>query len=130
LVERARELLQDGIATNTRRGYATATRSFTKFVRSFDQHRDVLPASPSDVALWITQLYNDGLLHTTIKGYLSGLRSAHVDEELDTTWRSSLRLQRVFRATKRHQTGRISKRKLPITFDVLRAITPTLSDSL
>lgn len=72
-------------------------------------------------------LHSRGLRFTTIKVYLCGLAAAHRDAGLSTDWMDSPLTALTMRGIKRTQgTAATIRRKLPITFEVLRAITPLL----
>jgi hypothetical protein len=59
------------------------------------------------------------ILHITIKGYISAVRSLHVDAGLPFEVCNSPALQRVIRGIKRFQGDRDRKPKLPITLDIM-----------
>lgn len=69
-----------------------------------------------------------GLAPTTIKGYLSALRSLHVDEGLPFEFMESPVLQRVIRGIKRFHGG-ATNQKLPISLGLLRRILGLDPDS-
>lgn len=72
-------------------------------------------------------LHSRGLRFTTIKVYLCGLAAAHRDAGLSTEWMSSPLTALTMRGIKRVQgTAATVRRKLPVTFEVLRRITPLL----
>ena len=67
----------------------------------------------------------DSLHHSSIKVYLSAVRSLHIDNGLPDPLINCLQLQRLLRGIKRVQGSSTSKR-LPITVDLLKAIQRSL----
>ncbi|XP_068738045.1 uncharacterized protein [Montipora capricornis] len=67
----------------------------------------------------------DNLNHSSIKVYLSAVRSLHIDHGLPDPLVNCLRLQRLLRGIKRVQ-GPVSPRRLPITVDHLKVIQCSL----
>jgi len=70
-------------------------------------------------------LLADNLNHSSIKVYLSAVRSLHIDHGLPDPLVNCLRLQRLLRGIKRVQ-GPASPRRLPITVDHLKVIQRSL----
>ena len=68
---------------------------------------------------------------STIKVYLAGVRSLHIDHGFDNPLKNCLRLERVIRGVKREQ-GTGTRPRLPITAAILRRLLNPLnySDSL
>ena len=67
----------------------------------------------------------DSLHHSSIKVYLSAVRSLHIDNGLPDPLINCLQLQRLMRGIKRVQGSSTSKR-LPITIDLLKVIQRSL----
>ena len=67
----------------------------------------------------------DNLNHSSIKVYLSAVRSLYIDHGFPDPLVRCLRLQRLLRGIKRVQ-GPVSPRRLPITIDHLRVIQRSL----
>ena len=67
----------------------------------------------------------DSLNHSSIKVYLSAVRTLHVDHGFADPLLNCLRLQRLLKGIKRVQ-GPVTPRRLPITIDHLRAIQRSL----
>lgn len=109
-----------GISENTRATYGSAQKHFMTFMS--DNHvAHPLPASEDNVCLWLAHMSLAPLKYTSIKVYLSGLRSLHIDLGLPTVWKNSRKLERIYRAIKRVQgTADTIKPKLPITTELLR----------
>lgn len=75
-------------------------------------------------------MHRDGLKFSTVKNYLYGLRSAHID--IGVTWmvQHSKRVERMYRGIKREQgIANTVRPRLPITFTVLRLIDSFLDTS-
>ena len=123
------QLADAGLAANTRRAYGTGARSYFVFVQLKLPGTIALPAVLHTACAWIAYLHQRGLKFTTIKAYISGLASAHRDAGLDTkSWLQSPLFSLTFRGIKRVQgTASTVQRKLPITFALLRRITPLLN---
>lgn len=70
-------------------------------------------------------LLADSLTHSSIKVYLSAVRSLHIDNGLPDPLVNCLQLQRLLRGVKRVQ-GSASRSRLPITIDLLKVIQQSL----
>jgi len=85
-----------------------------------------LPATVQSVASWAARLGLDHIKPKTIKGYICGLRSAHIDRGYsDYTVFDSLILLRVIRGIKRRQGDGVPRERKAITRDVLLAVLAT-----
>ena len=98
----AKTLLWYGLAPDTRRGYNTAIRSYEYFCAS--RGISAWPATTLNLIEWVntrafgSAIPNQGQIQPdTISGYLSGLRSYHVDRNYSTPVFESLQLDRVIR---------------------------------
>ncbi|PPQ82917.1 hypothetical protein CVT24_008668, partial [Panaeolus cyanescens] len=78
------------------------------------------------VAEWIGDMVFRGLSASTIRSYISALRSLHVDLGLPYTACESPILQRVLRGAKRLLGNRQVLQKLPINLEILQKISSTL----
>ena len=87
----------------------------------------MLPASEETLIRFCAHLA-DTLHHSSIKVYLSAVRSLHVDESLPDPLVGCLQLRRVLRGIKRHQGSNQPKRQ-PITSDLMRVIHRSLDFS-
>lgn len=130
----AKTLLWYGLAPDTRRGYNTAIRSYEFFCTS--QGKSPWPATNYNLIEWVntrafgSAIPNQGQIQAdTIAGYLSGLRSYHVDRNFSTTVFDSFQLDRVLRGVRR-MFPQAKKTRLPITKDILLNITRTKPTSL
>ncbi len=87
----------------------------------------ILPASQHAVMEWVASLGARGLQPKTIKSYLTGVRSLHVDADLPFAVCESPVVQRLIRGIKRYHGERARNPKLPITLDILRRLCSSLS---
>lgn len=83
----------------------------------------VLPASEATLCLWVSSLALT-LFHTSIRVYLYGLRSLHIDSGLCDPLQVTPQLDRVLRGIKRAQGVGAVKERLAITLDVLQRLRP------
>ena len=120
-------LLVHGLASSTRNSYASSQRKFHNFCIQLGK---IHPSgSPCPVDEWTLCLFTTFLANTvqysTIKVYLSAVRSLHIDQGFPDPLVNCLRLQRVLRGVKRTQ-GDASSQRLPITDDVMVVIFKAL----
>ena len=127
MTERCQFFLYQGLAPSTRRVYLSAQRRYVDFCRQ-DGHLSsdgaLLPADEKSLMRFASFLA-DSLHHSSIKVYLSAVRSLHIDNGLPDPLINCLQLQRLLRGIKRVQGSSTSKR-LPITVDLLKAIQRSL----
>ena len=122
--------MTQGLAPSTRKVYASAKRRFLDFCAH--DHRlspsgSALPASEDALIRFCCHLA-DTLHHSSIKVYLSAIRSLHVEEGLPSPLVGCLRLQRVLRGIKRHQGSNTLQRQ-PITSELMHTIFQSLNVS-
>ena len=67
----------------------------------------------------------DRLHHSSIKVYLSAIRSLHIDQGFPDPLVNCLQLQRLLRGIKRHQGSSLPQRQ-PVTADLMRIIQRSL----
>jgi integrase len=114
-----------GLATTTRDLYSTAFNSYMRHCRLYLDDNP-LPATVQSVASWAARLGLDRIKPKTIKGYICGLRSAHIDRGYsDYTAFDSLLLLRVIRGIKRRQGDGVPRERKAITRDVLLDVLAT-----
>ena len=127
MTERCQFFLYQGLAPSTRRVCLSAQRRYVDFCRQ-DGHLSsdgaLLPADEQSLMRFASFLA-DSLHHSSIKVYLSAVRSLHIDNGLPDPLINCLQLQRLLRGIKRVQGSSTSKR-LPITVDLLKAIQRSL----
>jgi hypothetical protein len=123
-------LLWAGLADSTRKSYATGYRSYIQFIGA-NSGLPLLPATDDCICLWLASLHGDGLAFSTIRIYLSALRSAHVDAGVLWSANRSPIVERMYRGIKRVQGIAATVRpRFPVTFAVLDKLEPqfNLSD--
>ena len=116
-------LLTQGLAPSTRRVYQSAQRRFLDFCRLNGRANDdgsILPAN-EETFMCFASFLADNLNQSSIKVYLSAVRSLHINHGLPDPLVNCLRLQRLLQGIKRVQ-GPASLRRLPITIDLLQVI--------
>ena len=117
-----------GIASSTRRSYESAQRKFLEFCRwSQCLHADdsALPASEWTLMLFATYLAKT-IKASSIKVYLAGIRSLHIENGFPNPLTECLRLERVLRDIKRSQ-GVSTRERLPVTFTVLTRLRAVIN---
>ena len=107
-------------------------RSYT-FYCGFRGLRPALPATVPNLLAWLAKLGDDRLQASSIKKYLSGLKSHHVDigcyrRDIDDVF-SHGQVERLYRGIKLSQYTDDRPRKPPITKNVLLSILRTLDTS-
>ena len=90
-----------------------------------------IPASESTLILFATHLATTGILHASIKVYLSAVRHMHIMRGLHSEFNQQLTLwpNFILKGIKRQQASTHSPRiTLPITIHILHKIHPFLSN--
>ena len=107
--------------------YQSAQRRYIDFCQLDDRlspEGALLPADEQTLMRFAMMLA-DSLNHSSIKVYLSAVRSLHIDHRLADPLLNCLQLQRLLRGIKRVQ-GSPTPKHLPITIDVLVVIKHSL----
>ena len=133
LEQRCLHFLAQGLAPSTRRAYASGQRKFVEFCRQagkLHSNGSPCPADEWTLCLFVSFLA-DSIQHSSIKVYLSAVRSLHIEQGFPYPLLNCLRLQRVLRGVKRSQ-GSPAAQRLPITDSLLlvihRALDLTIFD--
>ena len=116
-------LLVQGLASSTRSSYRSGQKKFLEFrsqLGKIHQSGSPCPAEEWTLCLFATFLASS-VQHSTIKVYLSAVRSLHIEQGFSDPLVDCLRLQRVLRGIKRTQ-GDSSSLRLPITDDIMMVI--------
>lgn len=116
LEELTSSLLFQGLAKSTRRTYTASQHRFLSFCYWSQQLNDngsPLPANERTLMLYAAYLSRT-LKATSIKVYLAGVRSLHIENGFGNPLANCLRLERVLRGIKRIQ-GTGTRPRLPIT---------------
>ena len=127
-------LLWNGLAADTRRRYQSPIKSYEYFC-TINKIRP-WPASEESLGRWIStrasgsdSLFLRQAKPDTIQGYLSALRSYHVDLRLDTDVFDSEHLKRLLKGAKRLFNRPSDSERRPITKEILMQITSQLLPS-
>jgi integrase len=124
--------LWHGLASSTRRTYSTGQKSFINHVKLhslYNADGAVLPATQPAVMSWIASL-GGRVQPKTIKGYLSAVRSLHVDADLPFAITESPIVQRLIRGIKRYHGEKDRKPVQPITLSILLALLAQLKPGI
>ena len=120
-----------GLASSTRSSYLSGQKKFYDFCSQLGKVHPSGSPCPTDewtLCLFATFLANT-VQHSTIKVYLSAVRSLHIEQGFADPLVECLRLRRVLRGIKRTQ-GDTSSLRLPVTDDILMVIFHALDLSL
>ncbi len=117
------ELFQNGIAPATKRLYGTGVRRYRRFCEAYN--RRSLPARERSMCLFVAHLTREGLLHGTVKSYLSTVRNWQVEAGLgDPKMGDMPRLTQTLKGLQRLRAKQGSVRRLrkPMTLDILEVL--------
>ena len=125
-----------GLAKSTRRAYSASQRRFLEFCywsKLIHDNGSPLPASEQTLMLFAAHLSRT-IKASSIKVYLSGVRSLHIEHGFNNPLENCFLLECVLRGIKRIQ-GTGIRQRLPITISTLRKLSGILnlnnySDSL
>ena len=109
------------LATSTHKTYKAAERRYVSFCEKFGVNP--LPASESTLCYFVTWLGQEGLQHSTIRTYLSGIRQIQIAHGFpDPKFDSLPRLRQIVQGVKvvAGLQGRSKRIRLPITPSILR----------
>ena len=127
MTDKCQFYLTNGLAPSTRQVYASAQRQFLDFCSQdtpFEPSQPLLPASEQTLMRFCTHLA-DRLHHSSIKVYLSAVRSLHIDYGFSDPIVNRLQLQRLLRGIKRHQGPNLPQRQ-PVTADLMSVLHTSL----
>ena len=127
LEQQCHAFLTQGLAPSTRRSYASAQAQFISFCTQLGKLHSSGSQCPADectLCLFATFLA-ERIQHSSIKVYLSGVRTLHIEQGFSDPLATCLHLQRVVRRIKRSQ-GSFSSSRLPITDDLTLLIWRSL----
>ena len=94
--------LSQGLAPSTRRVYVSAQRRYAELCRQEGLEGALVPADEQSL-MRFASLLADNLHHSSIKVYLSAVRSLPIDNGLPDPLVNCLQLQHLFRDIKRVQ---------------------------
>ena len=121
--------MYQGLAPSTCCTYSCAQEKFVNFCfmsGHLSPYGSPCHASEWTLCLFATYLA-DSLRHSSIKVYLSAVRSLHVDQGFPDPLENCLRLQRVVRGIKRSQGALSSRPRLPVSSNILCIIYSALN---
>jgi hypothetical protein len=126
LVKLAQNILAQRLADSTRASYASAVSHLTKFLEKHGVQPS-FPISPDTLCLWMADSI-DKLTYSSIRNYLHGIATTHVELGHSNPLNLSPLPWRMFKAIKRIQGEQIVRKRLPITVQILAQID-TLFDT-
>ena len=127
MTDKCQFYLTNGLASSTRQVYASAQCHFLKFCSQdtpIKPSQPLLPASEQTLMHFCTHL-TDSLHHSSIKVYLSAVRSLHIDYGFADPIVNRLQLQRLLRGIKRHHGSDLPQRQ-PVTADLMSVLHKSL----
>ncbi len=117
----ARELVNSSLAPSTKRVYTSGQRRYFDFCKSGTL--SPFPLSEDQLCTYVVHLYDEGLLHGTIKGYLSAIRHLQIIQGLGDPFVLSWPvLEYALRGVKLRQAKSREtkpKKRLPVTMDIM-----------
>lgn len=125
---------RNGLASSTQRAYNSAKKRYITFCLSVSI--PPLPVTEQLLCRYVSYLANQSLAHSTIKGYLAGVRHLHIAEGLgDPHINTMAQLEQVLRGIKLTQArGKGSKGhphpRLPIMIDLLHKLKKVWSKTV
>ena len=126
IMDRAREYARRSKASNTVRAYQADWRDFEAWCN--EHRRRPLPATPDTVALYLTQMAEQGRKPSTITRRVSAISQAHQIAEYKSPTRSA-KVRAVLRGIRR-TLGTMPKTKTPVLIEDVRAMMANLPDRL
>ena len=126
VMDRAREYARQSKASNTIRAYRSDWRDFEEWC--FPHRRRPLPATPETVALYLTQLADQGRKSSTITRRVSAISQAHQMASHRSPTRSA-KVRAVLRGIRRTK-GTMPESKAPVLIDDIRRMMASLPKRL
>lgn len=120
----ARDLVNDSLAPSTKRVYAAGQRRYLEFCRA--GNLNPFPLTEDQLCTFAAHLMEEGLQHSSIKGYFSAIRRLQIVKGLGDPFAASWPLlEYTLRGIKlrqaKHKETR-AKKRLPVTPDILRKL--------
>lgn len=109
-----------GISHTTRASYQAAVNSYTSFARE-RRFAPIFPATAQGLMAWVGS-FQGRVEAGTLKHYLSGLRSHHVDIGFPIDQFSNVTLERCVRGYRRHHGEKPVRQALPLTLPLIEAM--------
>lgn len=110
-----------GLSTSTHKTYKSAEQRYLRFCTQFNIKP--FPASETTLCYYVACLGQEGLAHTSIKTYLSGVRQIQIAHGLpDPSIQTMPRLRQIIRGVRVEsgKAGRAPRTRLPITPAILQ----------
>ena len=121
-VERARDFARAATSANTRRAYAADWRHFERWC--LEHRAAALPAAPSTVALYLSELASNGFKVATVTRRLAAIAGAHKAAKHQSP-RSDANVQAVIKGIRR-KLGVAQKQAKPLLVGQLRSVLSKL----
>ena len=122
-----RDLVDGSVAPSTKRVYASGQRRFLEFCRDTDSNP--FPLSENQLCKFVAHLSEEGLKHTSIKGYLSAVRRMQIVGGMGDPFTASWPLlECTLRGVKLRQAKKEATRsrtRLPITPSLMKKLRST-----
>jgi hypothetical protein len=125
LVQLAAELLKLGIAQSTRATYESACRSYIRFAECTGSPTKP-PIDPQSIVLWMTWLFADNKAVSSVRTYLYGINSWHIEEGHPSPLRLTHHVWRCWKGMKRWKGDANERVRLPVTTKLLMRIKSTM----
>ena len=119
-----------GLTPSTHKTYLSAEKRYLDFCRSFSIVP--LPTSEGTLCYFVACLGQQGLAHTSIKTYLSGIRQLQIAHGFkDPAIDQMPRLRQILKGVKveHGKQGKPTKSRLPITPNILRKLKAVCTTS-
>ena len=111
----ATTLVKNGLKFSTQKTYASAQKQYIDFCDTYGYQ--VIPSSEQHILLFIAYLYKKRFPATSIRVYLSAVRSLHLQLGYKNPSEDSYRIKQALKAIERSDSK--PKQKLPITYEIL-----------
>ena len=121
----AQDLVENSIRPSTKRTYTSAQRHFLQFCEFYNF--EAVPCNSETVVMYVAYLNCNGFKLSSIRVYLSAIRSLHLCGGFQNPFEGSVRLKMALRSIA--IIGGAPKQKLPITIEMLQKIFPLLDGS-
>ena len=114
---------QTALADSTKKTYKAGKKHYAEFCSEYNIKP--LPVSETELCYFAAYLGEQGLMESSMKGYLSAIREWQISKGLSDPHAAAMpQLRQIMKGVKvtRGKEGRTSKRKLPITPTILRQL--------
>ena len=120
----ARDLINGSLAPSTKRVYASGQKRYLEFCRAGSLAS--FPATEDQLCTFVAHLIDEGLLHSSMKGYRSAIRRLQIIKGMGDPFAASWPLlEYTLRGVKLRQAKRKDtrlKKRLPVTLNILRKL--------